>query len=316
MSDQNSDGRPGGGARRAVELAQLRTFLAVYRTGSLTAAAEVLGVSQPTVTAQVRALEQGLGRDLFERLPRGVAPRPAAHDLVARVAGPLDSLETVVAEGAGYSGLGVAAPVRLAGPAEILSRCVLPALSPLVREGVRLRVSTGLADDLLAEVRSGKHDLVLSAVRPRGRSLHAEPLVDEEFVLVASPRQAMELGYGRGEELGPDALRDVPIVAYAEDLPILRRYWRHVFGVRLSGEAAVTMPDLRGVLSLVVSGVGVTVLPRYLCRSELAQGTLVALREPDDPPVNTGFLVWRPGGDLGVQVRRVQQYLLSAARGW
>lgn len=63
--------RPADGS---MDLVQLRTFLAVYRTGSLTAGAAQAGLSQPTVTTQVQALERYLGTPLFERLPRGVAP--------------------------------------------------------------------------------------------------------------------------------------------------------------------------------------------------------------------------------------------------
>ncbi|WP_460363643.1 LysR family transcriptional regulator, partial [Actinocorallia lasiicapitis] len=79
----------------SLDLAQLRTFLAVYRAGSLTAAARLVGLSQPTVTTQLKALEDRLGRRLFERLPRGVAPTAAADDLAARLAGPMDALEEI-----------------------------------------------------------------------------------------------------------------------------------------------------------------------------------------------------------------------------
>ncbi|HLL33580.1 MAG TPA: LysR family transcriptional regulator, partial [Streptomyces sp.] len=65
-------GEPAPGAHPVADLNQLRTFLAVYRSGSFTAAAGLLGVSQPTVTTQIRALERQSGRELFERLPRGV----------------------------------------------------------------------------------------------------------------------------------------------------------------------------------------------------------------------------------------------------
>lgn len=70
------------------DLNLLRTFLAVYRSGSFTAAAQLLGLSQPTVTTQIRSLERQTRRELFERLPRGVAPTAVADDLAARVAAP------------------------------------------------------------------------------------------------------------------------------------------------------------------------------------------------------------------------------------
>ncbi|MFC0058268.1 LysR family transcriptional regulator [Streptomyces actinomycinicus] len=294
-----------------LDLNQLRTFLAVYRSGSFTGAARLLGLSQPTVTTQMRALERQTGRELFERLPRGVAPTPVADQLAARIAAPLDELAAVAGPTppAGTR----AEPVHLAGPAEFLCTVVLPALAPLVAEGLRLRVSTGLTDPLLDELRAGHHDLVIATTRPRGRTLNAVPLSDEEFVLVAAPVWAERLTVRQQD---PAVLHGVPLVTYAEDLPIARRYWRHVFGRRLSRTADVTVPDLRGVLAAVAAGAGFSVLPRYLCREPLESGALVALLEPEDAPINTGFLVQRPGASDNPDVARVRAFLLRAARTW
>ncbi|MFE2100925.1 MULTISPECIES: LysR family transcriptional regulator [unclassified Streptomyces] len=297
----------------ALDLNLLRTFLAVYRSGSFTGAARLLGLSQPTVTTQMRTLERQTGRELFERLPRGVAPTQVAEELAARIAAPLDELAAVAGpeprEGARPE------PVHLAGPAEFLCTTVLPALAPLVAEGVRLRVATGLTEPLLDELRAGRHDLVIATARPRGRTLHAVPLADEEFVLVAAPVWAERLTDRLPAE-GPAALHSVPLITYAEDLPIARRYWRHVFGRRLSCTAAVTVPDLRGVLAAVLAGAGFSVLPRYLCADELASGALVELLAPEDPPINTGFLVQRPGASDNPDVVRVRELLLRSGRTW
>ncbi|MER7952527.1 LysR family transcriptional regulator [Streptomyces sp. NPDC096079] len=311
MRHRDSDGVDGAGVAQPVaDLNLLRTFLAVHRSGSFTAAAGLLGLSQPTVTTQIRALERQTGRELFERLPRGVAPTPVAHDLAARIAGPLDALAAVTGpEAAPHER---AAPVHLAGPAELLCTRVLPTLAPLASSGVRLRVAPGLTEPLLDELRAGRHDLVIATFRPRGRALASVPLSDEEFVLVAAPVWA-----DRVEELdGPAALRTVPLVAYAEDLPIARRYWRHVFGARLSRPADVTVPDLRGVLASVVAGAGFSVLPRYLCQAELASGALVLLHAPEDPPLNTAYLVQRPGRPDNPDVTRVRDVLMEAGRSW
>ncbi|MFF8929661.1 LysR family transcriptional regulator [Streptomyces longwoodensis] len=297
-----------------LDLNLLRTFLAVYRSGSFTGAAQVLGLSQPTVTTQMRTLERQTGRELFQRLPRGVAPTAVADALAARVAPALDDL-AAVAGPAPAPGTRPPAPVHLAGPAELLCTRVLPALAPLVAEGVRLRVVTGLTDPLLDELRAGRYDLVVATSRPRGRTLAWEALTDEEFVLVAAPRWAERLSARLAEE-GPAALHGVPLITYAEDLPIARRYWRHVFGRRLSCAAAVTVPDLRGVLAAVAAGAGYSVLPRYLCRDALAAGAVVPLHEPDDPPINTGFLVQRPGAPENPDVARVREVLLRSARDW
>ncbi|MER8037930.1 LysR family transcriptional regulator [Streptomyces hydrogenans] len=296
------------------DLNLLRTFLAVYRAGAFTAGARVLGLSQPTVTAQIRALEGRLGRELFERRPRGVVPTPFADDLAARIADPLDALGAAAGALTGVGDdEGPAEPVRLAGPAEYLAHTVLPTLAPLVERGVRLRVSFGLTDGLFDELRAGRHDLVVATVRPRGRTLAWLPLADEEFVLVGAPVWAERLG-GRIAAEGPAALHGVPLVAYAEDLPILRRYWRHVFGRRLTAVPAVTAPDLRAVRAAVAGGAGVSVLPRYLCAAELASGALVALHLPEDPPINTGFLVGRPGPPAHPHVALVRDHLVRHGR--
>ena len=319
MRHRNSDGEDGreqAGGTAPPDLNLLRTFLAVYRSGSFTAAARLLGLSQPTVTAQVRSLEGQLGRELFARLPRGAAPSPFADELAARVVEPLDALAAVAGQG-GFAAEGAAEPVHLAGPAELLSHSVVPTLGPLVEKGVRLRITTGLTEPLLEEMRAGRHDLVIATVRPRGRQLTSVPLTDEEFVLVAAPSWAERIGGpARVAAEGAAALHGIPLVAYAEDLPIVRRYWRHVFGKRLVCRAAVTVPDLRAVKAAVVGGSGFSVLPRYLCLAELASGALVLLGEPDDPPINTGFLVQRPGASDNPHVALVRDHLLRSARAW
>ncbi|MFF4253850.1 LysR family transcriptional regulator [Streptomyces sp. NPDC001663] len=292
------------------DLNLLRTFLAVYRSGSFTAAAPRLALSQPTVTAQIRTLEQQTGRELFTRLPRGVDPTPYAHELAGQIAGPLDALAGM--EDAGS----VAAPVHLAGPSELLCVRVLPSLVPLIADGVELRVAQGLPEPLLEEMRTGRHDLVITTRRPRGRALESVPLTDEEYLLVASPAWAERIArHTNPDDLCP-ALREVPMVTYAEDLPIVRRYWRTVFGRPLTARAAVTVPNLYAVLSAVNSGAGISVLPRSLCQDYLDDGRLTLLHEAEEPPLNTLFLVQRPGAEANPDVIRVRDLLRVAAREW
>ena len=65
-----------------MELYQLRTFAAVAELGHLTRAAEQLHISQPAVSAQVRALEEELGVVLFERSSSGMQLTPAGRQLL------------------------------------------------------------------------------------------------------------------------------------------------------------------------------------------------------------------------------------------
>ena len=293
----------------AISLDLLRAFLAVYRAGSVTRAAAVLGLAQPTVTAQIRTLEADLTEALFERRPRGMAPTPAADELARRVAGLLDALEDAVDGDA--TGQAYRRAVHLGGPPELVCTLAVPDLAGLLGKGVQLRLSFGLAEELLTALGERRLDLVISTVRPRRRDVVAEPLCDEEFVLVAAPSWAGELDH----PVSPHALSRVPLVGYAEDLPILRRYWRTVFSTRLTAVPELVIPDLRGVLAAVQAGAGVTVLPRYLCTGALADGSVVALLDPPLSPINTLYLATR-AGPVSPAVAAVRTLLLRQGRLW
>lgn len=283
----------------------LRSFLAVHRAGSITAAAEALGLSQPTVTAHLRSLEQTLDRPLFDRVARGVVPTAAAHELARRVAGPIDALQALARDEVGEL---LGETVHLGGASDFICHQALPALSGLVAGGLQLRVRFGLPEELVEELVGRRLDLVLSSIRPRRSGLAVTPLYDETFALVAAPSYDVvpETAYG------PEVLRGVPLVAYAEEAPILRRYWRTVFGVRLSRPVDLVVPDLRGVLEAVLAGAGASVLPTYLCEPQLAAGRLRLLVEPELPPLNTIYVVTRADAGPRSPVGQVRQELLRA----
>jgi DNA-binding transcriptional LysR family regulator len=298
-----------------VSLDLLRTFHAAYRTGTLTAAARLLGLSQPTVTTQLRALEAAIGQPLFHRNARGVAPTAAGNDLARRLDGPLDALAEVAAD-LGRAPSLAGRTLRLGGPAELTTTRALPALADTMLAGVAVRFRLGLADELIAELVGGHVDLAISAVRPRRSGLHVEPLCDEEFVLVASPVMAATLDADLLAAQPARALARAPLLAYAEDLPVVRRWWRHTLGVAPPKRAALVVADLRGLRAAAVAGAGVTVLPRYLCADDLTAGRLVALVETDDPPINTLYLATRSERRTEPHIAHAWTALLRHASTW
>lgn len=269
------------------DLDLLVTFLEIYRGGSLTSAAARRGLTQPAVSGQLAKLEKELGAALFTRGSRGVTPTPRADDLARRVGQHLDQLRTALDPEGVLEGT-----VRIGGPAEFMTVKGLPALAPLTRGGLRLDVTFGLAADLLDALRSGRLDVVLSSVRP-GAGFTATPVTDEEFVLVGPPLLARTVDRDLLAEDPARALEHLPLVAYDGDLPILRRYWRSEFGRRPRNTVAVTVPDLRAVLTAVIAGAGVSALPRYLAEPALAAGSVEQLHHPEVLPLNTLHVVTR-----------------------
>lgn len=284
-----------------------RTFLAVHSSGSLSAAARIVGLTQPAVSAQLNSLERLVGERLFVRTARGVVATAGADALAARLAGPFEAMSQALA-GAGDAS--PQPPVRLGGPSELLAEVVAPALAGLVADGVRVHVIPGMPEALFAALRSGAIDVVIASERPRGRALMAEPLAEETFLLAASPAVASHLTLTAGPSAA-SALDPVPLLAYAGDVPVLRRYWRHVFGSRLEREPALTFPDLRALRDAAVAGAGATVLPSYLCRQELDSGSLVDLLPTADPPTNALHLLRRPASAGRPHVVRVVEVITT-----
>ncbi|MGZ4475910.1 MAG: LysR family transcriptional regulator [Nocardioides sp.] len=301
MSDRKTDGLD--------DLTRWRTFLAVHQSRSISGAARALGLAQPSASAQISALEAALGQPLFERHARGVVPTAYADELAGRLAAPFAAVGSALVDTLGPVLGGAAHPLlRLGGPAELLAEVAAPALAPLVRDGVQLQITPGLTDDLLDALRDGRLDLVIATSRPKGRSLRAEPLADEELVLVGPA------GGSLTEVRSPADLADTALLAYAADVPLLRRFWRHAFAVRLEVAPSLTVPDLRAVRAAVVAGAGVSVLPRYLAQRDLVEGRLLDLHPSDDPPISTTYLLTR--GDPPAAARGAAAALRAATRTW
>jgi DNA-binding transcriptional LysR family regulator len=296
-----------------MDLALLRTFVTVHRAGSFTRAAALLGLSQPAVTGQIRTLERQLGKPLFLRRARGVTPTTIGDELAHRAAPHLDAL-IEIAEARLDSEAGTRT-LHLAGPPEFTSVRALPALTPLINQGLALRASFGNAEEVLEGLAAGHHDLAIATARPRGRLLTATALCDEEHVLVAAPRWAAHLGPAVLRK-GHVVLEQLPVVEVHESLPFVSRYWHAVFDSPPAAAGTVIAPDLRAVLETTVSGAGLAVLPRYLCEEALAEGRVIALLDPPVPPLRTYFLVIRTGTLAHSHIARAHEGLLSAAVAW
>jgi DNA-binding transcriptional LysR family regulator len=298
-----------------MDLALLRTFVAVHRAGSFTRAAALLGLSQPAVTSQIRTLERQLGRPLFHRRARGVVPTAVGDQLAHKAAPHLDALLRIAETE--REAAGAPRTVHLAGPPEFLSLRVLPALAPLIGQGHTLRTTLQAdAEESLDGLAAGHHDLVVTTARPRGKIFTATALCDEEHVLVAAPYWAALVDTDALRDTGPASLDGFPLVEVHESLPLATRYWAAVFDAPPDTTATVVVPDLRAVRDCVRAGAGIAVLPRYLCQEALDRGQVVALLDPAVPPLRTWFLAVRTGSLALAHLARAHDRLLRAATRW
>lgn len=297
------------------ELDLLRSFLAVYRAGTVTGAARTLHLTQPAVSLQVKALESRMGRPLFRRGARGVTPTPAGHELAQSVAHHMDALEGAVGGRAGSAG-SVTHSVHVGGPEEFLSIRVLPELLPLAISGMRLRLRFDVDPPLIAALLDGELDIAIVTSAAQERALVSQPLCFEYLHLVAAPAWQQRF---RGLSPGPEGARmlaEAPVISYAEDLPLATAWWLEVFRSPPALSPAVVVNSLRAGLQLAIGGAGIAVLPSHVCDEAVVSGQLVRLLAPIEPPRNQLHLVWRAGTAARPGPREAHARIEAAARQW
>ncbi len=249
----------------------LRTFVAVYRRGSVSGGAVERNLSQPAASQQLAALEGRVGIPLFVRTPHGVEPTPRGRELHAQVADSLDRLEHVLA---GIDA-GVVSPrpsaLRLGSSAEFFSYAVLPTVVP---DSPALMARFGPDAELLDALEGGEIDLAVTGTAPPRRSVTSTPLGNRHFVLVGDPSLIPDAPFSSLEELGI-WLVGRPWVAYSAELPLTRRFWLTSLGRPFGGDLRLVAPDLRAVVAAVARGMGISLLPAFVCTDALRTRSIV-----------------------------------------
>jgi DNA-binding transcriptional LysR family regulator len=293
----------------------LRSFMAVYRNRSFSKSAEELGLSQPGVTAQIQALEQHLGRPLFVRSSKGAEPLPQAHRLADDVRAELDALERTWAHHLPGDDE-EPSTVHLGGPAELLGTTVVPALGGRLARGIDVHLVHGFSCELVAGVREGRLDLAVSPTVPDGGDLEWTKLFTEELVLVAAKGYAAIEGMSEADKAAGAFPEWCRLIAYDPRLPHIKRYWRMAFRRIPELPASLIVPDLRSVMNAVVAGLGISVLPTYLCAEELDRGALEVVHRPEPPPAEVLYLVRSRSRRRSATVRHLHDLLLESAKAW
>jgi DNA-binding transcriptional LysR family regulator len=253
-----------------MDLDQLSTFAQIVESGSLTAAARARRRSLPSVSRQLRALEEDLGVTLIRRTTRRLAITPEGRDLyehAARILREVQAARDGARAGKLRGSLTVSVPVTLG------QWLVVPRLGAFLREHPALTLEVRLEDrfsDLVAE----GVDLVVRAggLVPDSTALIATPLASFTRILVAS--RAYLTAHGTPRD--PQALARHDCLVQANAGSSLDR-WRLCHGdvdrtvearSRFSASAPLVLREA------AISGAGIAFLPEWLVSDDLAAGRL------------------------------------------
>jgi DNA-binding transcriptional LysR family regulator len=269
---------------------QLAAFCAVVERRSFSQAAERLGVTQPAVSLQVRALESRLGQRLIDRSGRRVEPTEAGWRLYRSAQRLLQLEEQLIEDVRGDGGRlrGRLAIGASTGPGAHLVPLLL---CEFQRAHPDLRVALSISDTHTVIERVAERELELGVVgaRRRHRSLVFEPLVVDQIVLAVPPDH-----HAAGGEIRLEELRGESLIVMQEGAGVrqvvddeLRRA-----GLRLRGiEPKLELGLQESVKSAVAAGYGVSFISRSAVEGELKAGTLAAARVEGIEPARQIYVV-------------------------
>lgn len=254
-------------------------------------AAEASFVSQPTLSTQIRKLEDELGVPLVERAPRKVMLTPAGRDAAERARRIVAEVEQM-REAARRSQNPDAGSVRL-GLFPTLGPYLLPHVIPQLRKrfpALELLLVEEKSDVLLQQLREGRLDAALLALPIDDERLHVEPLFEEPFVLAVPEAHPL----AKRDALGVDELADQQLLLL-EDGHCLRAQALEV--CRLGGaneKSEFRATSLETLRQMVAANVGITLLPMLAVKPPVARSPNIHLLGfSDSHPRRRIAMAWR-----------------------
>lgn len=276
--------------------------------GTVSGAAQVLHLTQPAVSQHIAALESALGAPLFQRVPRRMLPTEAGKRLYTRIVSAIETLEAVPMT-AGLANAPLL--IRLGTPREFFSEQVLRCLQP---EKTLFSIQFGLAQELIEQLLDNQLDCVIATQKVAKSELEYQLIFEENFWLVGPP--AIDIPIPQ-DVLQVDLsllaawLVEQPWIAYSDDLPIIRRFWRVIFGRRLEVNPQFVIPDLLSIRAAIAHGLGYSVLPDYLCREWIAERRLTLVLQPTKAVTNQIWLAYRKSERQSQQTTTLLNLLTS-----
>jgi len=293
-------------------LRQLQYARAVADTLSFHKAAERCRVAQPSLSAQIAALERGLGVTLFERDRRKVLVTAAGRELLDRARRIL-----LAADELSDAGLRLSDPlsgmVRV-GVIPTISPYLLPPVTPALHAAYPRLTIVWIEDKtpvLTAALSEGGLDAAVLALEAEVGDFEHAVIAKDPFVLAMSPDDplAKRKAPARPEELEGES------VLLLDDGHCFRDQALAVCANAKARELEVRATSLPTLSQMVARGLGVTLLPRLAVATEAERAGLAIRPFAEPAPRRTIVLIWRRGSPWAATFRKVAATLAAAYPG-
>jgi len=262
-----------------MDLDHLRVLVAVLESGTFTAAAGKLRLSQPAVSQHMAALEREAGIPLFERSGRLRVPTPAAHELAESGRVAIAALEEADRRAAQLRGLSAGRLVVGAtdGPGVHLVPAALGSFAEQFPD-VELRMDVGPRTDLVQRLRERQIDIGVIGELPAEEDIVSSPLQPDRLVPIWGAESPLVSG-----RITLERWLQEPFIASERGSGTREAVdrWAAERGSPL--RPAMELSTMEAIKSCVSQGLGVGILPEDAVAMELEQGTILSGRLPGFP---------------------------------
>lgn len=288
---------------------ELRAFVATAQTGSFTAAADQLGVSNRLTSKYVAELETRLGVRLLQRTTRRVGLSPAGEDLLARAPALLDDLDGLLAEVSegtrSFTGV-----IRISAPVTLGEIYVGAMLGRFAEQHPDLSFDLRLTDGYVDLATDGI-DLALRIGQSGMQSLKQRKLGEIRSIAVASPAYIA----ANGAPATPEDLRDHACIVDTNRRMPRRWVFRQGKVEHLAiVEGRFHVNSARAAAELAMAGLGIAHAPRFALQDALASGALIPVLETYGGASSAISAVYLEGRVLPRKIRALIEFVAQDIR--
>ncbi|MCW3161446.1 LysR family transcriptional regulator [Chryseobacterium oryctis] len=257
-----------------VNLEWYRTFKAIYKTGTLTGAADSLFISQPGVSLHLSSLEAYVGYKLFDRTVRKMIPTERGKVLFNAICEPLTKLEEV--EKNFQKSTEKHTPTISVGMCfETFQTTLEQYVSTLP---FNLIICFGEYPEMLDQLDKGILDLIITPKKGTSPNILHEAFSSEQIILVGG-KDIDTMQFDQVKESGnfesvEEWLKNEKWYGTTGDMEHLFQFWTMNFGHKPDFRPNYIVPNLNSIIRCLKSGAGLAVVPDFLCKNEIEKGEI------------------------------------------
>lgn len=291
-----------------ITLRHLQFLVAIADHLNFSRAAEACFITQPTLSAGLKELEDRLGVSLVERTRRSVMLTPLGQEIVARGRGILIDVEDLQTLARAHSNP-LKGDLRL-GSIPTIGPFLIPKALPTLRTAfpdLRIYLREELTDSLIEGLNTGRLDLILIALPYETGALEIVPLFEDGYQLASPPNWPTPAGSGTKILDGQQRLM------LLEKGHCLQRHALMAYPGQLSmQEDDFAATSLATLIAMVSEGLGITLLPKLAIAAGIADGRHIQLTDLPDACPRQVVLAWRKGASRTDLFKQVAQLFLES----